>query len=199
MARWLAAFDSLKGALTPLKNLVLNLSALTQPREILFPDADMRLLSQTEADGLTGGGNTALHNHSVQSTEDNYGQQTHAIYSSSATWHSYFIAGQRARGSSAAPSAVLTNDRLLTVQAAAHDGTGMFNVFSIQVFAAENHTTSARGAKAIFYLVKNGGTSLVPVFQFNPDGSVSMPQLPTSPTGLATGSFWNNNGVPNIV
>lgn len=68
------------------------------------------------------------------------------------------IGGLRARGTSASPAALQTNDRYFSLIGAAYDGSAFSNDAAIQMYAGENHSTAAHGSFMSFETAANGET-----------------------------------------
>lgn len=83
--------------------------------------------------------------------------------------------GQRARGTSSAPTAVQAGDRLLNFSGAGYDGTDFATASAtVDLYAAENFTGSANGSYIAFITTSNGvtGASRTEKMRVDQDGAV---------------------------
>jgi hypothetical protein len=84
------------------------------------------------------------------------------------------ISGRKARGTEAAPTAVLNGDYLLTFSASGYGATNFFAGGSMSFFAAENWSDSAQGTRMIIFTIPNGTTSSVGRIIIEGNGNVGI-------------------------
>jgi hypothetical protein len=87
-----------------------------------------------------------------------------------------FLTGRKARGTSAAPTAVQNGDGLLSLSGRGY-GTSQFGVgggATIGMRATENYTNTAMGGLIQFFTTPNGTTTLTPRMTINHDGNIGI-------------------------
>jgi hypothetical protein len=97
-----------------------------------------------------------------------------------------FLTGRKARGTSAAPTAVQNGDGLLSLSGRGY-GTTQFGVgggATIGMSATEIYTNTAMGAKIQFFTTPNGTTTLTPRMTIDQNGFVGIGLGNTPPNGM---------------
>ncbi len=90
-------------------------------------------------------------------------------YGGSAT----FLGGRRARGTTAAPSAVLTDDAMFNVGGRAHDGTNFSGTVALlSCRAAEGHTSTAKGTYWALFTTAIGAASQAERMRIDSAGNI---------------------------
>lgn len=119
---------------------------------------------------------------------------TSARYSSD-TGGAGFI-GAKARGTEAAPSAVLAGDFMLTLNSYGYNSGGAFStsIGKMVFYAAENFTASAQGTAFKLSTTPIGATVDVFNFGINPDGDVSIGDTTLTSTGSRLQVNTSNTG-----
>lgn len=91
------------------------------------------------------------------------------------------IIGKRHNGTTAAPTAVVTDDDLLTLQAAGYNGTAFTGTRgSIRFEANQNWTANNNGTKIKFLTTANGSVNLTERMVIADDGKIGIGITPTS-------------------
>jgi hypothetical protein len=85
------------------------------------------------------------------------------------------ILGRQANGTQTALTATATDNTLLFIDAAGHNGTGYNNFSVAMVFrAAENYTTSSAGSYIAFSTTPTGSITIAEAMRIAPDGNVGI-------------------------
>jgi len=96
----------------------------------------------------------------------------------------------RANGTQASPTAIVSNDNILSIGARGYTGSAMSgSAIAIEGIATENWSGTALGSKLQFEVVPNTGTTRVPVFAMIATSSASNPSMITNGTGGTSVGF----------
>lgn len=115
---------------------------------------------------------------------------------SSGTTETPYLITMRSRGTLASPTAAQSGDALGSFYNMGYDGTIWSGSTSIGSYAAENWTSSARGAHLVFYTTSTGSTSMAERMRISSNGYVGIGT--TSPSSTFHISSAVGNQAPSI-